>query len=125
MASRAARPRGKRLNLAPMSRFTKCVQCGICASTCPEHAITLVPQLDVTPSAKSPRILNEAEIAACPRCGKPLGTRKLIDAMITRLAGHSMFADPGSLERLRMCADCRVVDLIRTEESVDIRKLPP
>ena len=113
--------------VAPQLRFieTKCVQCGICVSTCPEHAITLVPQLDVTPAAKSPRILNEAEIAACPRCGKPLGTRKLIDAMIARLAGHSMFADAGSLERLRMCADCRVVDLIRTEESVDIRKLSP
>jgi hypothetical protein len=34
-----------------------------------------------------------------------------------------MFAEPGSLDRLRMCADCRVVDLIKTENSVDIRKL--
>jgi ferredoxin len=102
---------------------TRCVQCGICASTCPEDAITLVPQLDVTPSARAPRILNEAEIAACSRCGKPLGTRKLVDAMMTRLAGHSMFAEAGALDRLRMCADCRVVDLIRTENSADIRNL--
>jgi hypothetical protein len=34
-----------------------------------------------------------------------------------------MFAAPGALERLRMCADCRVVDLIRNERSVDVRDL--
>ena len=34
-----------------------------------------------------------------------------------------MFAAPGALDRLRMCADCRVVDLIRNEDSVDVRKL--
>ena len=100
---------------------TKCVQCGICEETCPEHAITLVPQLDLTPAAKVPRVLNEAEIAVCARCGKPMGTRKLIDAMLARLAGHSMFAGPGALDRLRMCADCRVVDLMTSENSVDIR----
>ncbi|HET9047211.1 MAG TPA: 4Fe-4S dicluster domain-containing protein [Casimicrobiaceae bacterium] len=102
---------------------TKCVQCGICASTCPEHAIALVPQLDLTTAAKVPRLLNEAEVACCTRCGKPLGTRKVIDAMLARLAGHSMFTGPGALDRLRMCADCRVVDMMRSEDSVDIRKL--
>ena len=111
--------------LAPELRFieSKCVQCGICAKTCPENAITLVPQLDVTPSAKSPRILNEAQIFACIRCGKALGTQKMIDAMLGRLAKHSMFAEPGALDRLKMCADCRVVDLIKSEKSVDIRSL--
>ena len=37
--------------------------------------------------------------------------------------GHSMFAAPGALDRLRMCADCRVVDLIKNEKSVDIRDI--
>jgi hypothetical protein len=27
--------------------------------------------------------------------------------MVGRLAGHSMFAEPGAIERLKMCADCR------------------
>ena len=109
----------------PQLRFieSKCVQCGICAKTCPEGAIALIPQLDVTPSAKSPRILNEAQIFACIRCGKPLGTQKMIDAMLGRLATHSMFVEPGALDRLKMCADCRVVDLIKSEQSVDIRSL--
>jgi ferredoxin len=109
----------------PQLRFieAKCVQCGICARTCPEDAITLRPQLDLTPAAKAPRVLNEARIFACVRCGKPLGTEKMIEAMLGRLAQHSMFADPGALDRLKMCADCRVVDLIKSERSVDIRDL--
>jgi len=109
--------------VAPQLRFieAKCVQCGICAKTCPENAITLIPQLDVTPAARSPRVLNEAQIFPCIRCGKPLGTQKLIEAMLGRLANHSMFAGPGSLDRLKMCADCRVVDLIKTEPSVHAR----
>jgi len=111
--------------LTPQLRFieSKCVQCGICEDTCPESAISLIPQLDVTPGAKSPRILNEAQIFACIRCGKPLGTQKMIDATLGRLAKHSMFVEPGALDRLKMCADCRVVDLIKSEKSVDIRSL--
>jgi ferredoxin len=110
---------------APQVRFieSKCVQCGICASTCPEHAITLEPRLDLTPAARSPRVLNEAAIFPCVSCGKPVGTQKMIDRMLGKLAGHSMFAAPGALERLKMCADCRVVDLIKNENSVDIRDI--
>jgi ferredoxin len=110
---------------APKLRFieSKCVQCGLCAATCPENAIRLVPQLDLTPQARAPRVLNEAQMFACIKCGKPLGTQKMIEAMLGRLAGHSMFAAPGALDRLRMCADCRVVDLMQNERSVDIRNL--
>jgi hypothetical protein len=32
-----------------------------------------------------------------------------------------MFAGPGALDRLKMCADCRVIDLMKSERSVDIR----
>jgi ferredoxin len=110
---------------APRLRFveSKCVQCGICASTCPENAISLEPRLDLTPDARSPRVLNEAKVVGCVRCGKPLGTEKMIGAMLARLAGHSMFSEPGALDRLRMCADCRVVDLLQNEKSVDIGDL--
>ena len=109
----------------PQLRFieTKCVQCGICASTCPEHAIALVPQLDLTPDARAPRVLNEAEVVGCTTCGKPLGTRKMIDGMLARLAQHSMFAAPGSLDRLRMCADCRVKAMVTEEPGgIDLLK---
>jgi ferredoxin len=108
---------------SPQLRFieSKCVQCGLCERTCPEHAITLTPGLDLRPQARSPRLINEAAVASCARCGKPLGTQKMVDAMVARLAGHSMFAAPGALDRLRMCADCRIVDMMHNDKGVDIR----
>lgn len=107
----------------PQLRFIErnCVQCGLCAATCPENAIRLAPRLDLGEESKRARVLNEAAIFNCVRCGKPLGTEKMIGAMLERLAGHSMFAEPGALERLKMCADCRVIDLMLHERKVDIR----
>jgi ferredoxin len=102
---------------------SRCVQCGICAKTCPENAIALVPRLDLTAEANAPKVLNEAAIALCTRCGKPLGTQKVIDAMQARLKQHKMFEAPGALARLAMCADCRVVDLMQNERGADIRDL--
>ena len=101
----------------PELRFieTKCVQCGICAATCPEDAITLEPRLLLTAAAREPRVLNEAAIFNCIRCGKPLGTEKMVGNMLAKLAGHSMFAAPGALDRLKMCADCRVIDMMQSE----------
>jgi hypothetical protein len=45
----------------------------------------------------------------------------MIAGMLEKLAGHSMFAAPGSLDRLKMCADCRVIDIMKHERSVDVR----
>jgi ferredoxin len=109
----------------PQLRFieSNCVQCGICVKTCPEQALSLVPRLELTPEARAPRVLNEAKVFACVRCGKPMGTEKLVAAMIERLRGHSMFAGAGTLERLKMCADCRVVDMMTDEGPADIRNI--
>ena len=109
----------------PQLRFieTKCVQCGLCEKTCPEQAITLVPRLNLTLEAKKPRVLNEAEILGCLRCGKPLGAKKMIENMFNKLATHSMFPDEQSRNRIKMCADCRVVDLYSEEKPLDIRNL--
>lgn len=118
-------PEGALLDNAetPQLRFieAKCVQCGLCAATCPERSITLAPRLLLGREAKDPRVVNEAAVATCIVCGKPLGTEKMVANMLAKLAGHSMFAAPGALDRLRMCADCRVVDLIKNERSSDIR----
>jgi len=83
----------------------------ICKKTCPERAIALTPRLDLTRTARTPRVLTRRRSSPCVKCGKPLGTEQMIGAMLARLAGHSMFAAPGALDRLKMCADCRVVDL--------------
>jgi len=111
----------------PQLRFIErnCVQCGLCAETCPEDAIALVPRLLLGQAAKEPAVLNEAEPFSCVRCGKPYGTRQMVEAMLGRLGGHSMFAAAGALRRLQMCGDCRVVDMMdnRSEVSIhDVKK---
>jgi ferredoxin len=96
----------------PQLRFIEknCVQCGLCASTCPENAITLTPRLLLSEQRKQLRVLNEAQPYQCIRCSKPFGTLKGIEVMLGKLAGHAMFQGE-ALERLKMCGDCRVVDI--------------
>ena len=107
--------------LQPQLRFIEknCVQCGLCATTCPEDAITLQPRLLLTPERKEARVLNETQPYGCIRCGKPFGTLKAIEAMLGRLSGHSMFQG-AALERLKMCGDCRVIDLYSADNEAKI-----
>ena len=110
--------------LMPQIKFIEknCVQCGLCASTCPENAITLKPRLLLRPERKEPRVLNEAKPYACVRCSKPFGTLKAIEAMLGKLAGHAMFQGE-ALERLKMCGDCRVIDIYSATNEAKITDL--
>ena len=100
---------------APQLKFIEknCVQCGLCAKTCPENAISLVPQLNLAPTRKEPVVINEMKPYSCIRCSKPFGTLKAIEAMVGKLSGHSMFQGAAA-ERLKMCSDCRVIDMHST-----------
>lgn len=99
---------------SPRLRFLErnCVQCGLCVRTCPEDALSLNPRLLLTADVRRDRTLNEAEPFHCIKCGKPFGTRQMIDSMTSRLSGHAMFADGHALRRIQMCADCRVIDMM-------------
>jgi len=108
---------------APQLRFVEknCVQCGLCEKTCPERAITLRPRLLLNGEAGKPRVLNEAQPFHCIRCARPFGTLQMINNMTARLAMHGAFA--GNLDRIRMCADCRVVDMMENKGEVSIMDL--
>ena len=110
--------------LMPQLKFIEknCVQCGLCATTCPENAIELKPRLSLRPERKEPQVLNEAKPYACVRCNKPFGTLKAIEGMLGKLAGHSMFQGD-ALERLKMCGDCRVIDMYSATNEVKITDL--
>lgn len=109
---------------SPQLRFLEknCVQCGLCTTTCPESAIELVPRLLLTPQRKEAVVVNETQPFHCVRCSKPFGTAKAIDAMVGRLAGHAMFQG-AALERLKMCGDCRVIDMYSSENETKITQL--
>jgi ferredoxin len=122
-------PEGALLDNAerPQLRFIEknCVQCGLCASTCPEHAITLQPRVwlaDGGKARKAARVLHEVEPFHCVRCGKPFGTLRAIEAMAAKLAGHTAFQGAAA-ERLRMCGDCRVIDMHSNPNEVRITDL--
>lgn len=90
-----------------------CLQCGICVNTCPENAMSISPRLILNRKLRlKPRVLHEDEPFCCTSCGKPFATKSGITTILTKLAGHSMFADQRARDRLKMCDDCRVVDMM-------------
>jgi hypothetical protein len=82
----------------------------------------LIPQLRLTPERREAVVLNEMQPYACVRCGKPFGTLKAIEAMVGKLAGHAMFQG-AALERLKMCGDCRVIDIYTDQNESRITDL--
>jgi ferredoxin len=112
----------------PQLRFIEknCVQCGLCVSTCPEDAITLQPRLwlaDAGKARKAARVVNEAAPFHCIRCAKPFGTLMAIEKMISTLGSHAAFQGAAA-DRLKMCSDCRVVDMYSASNEVRITDLP-
>lgn len=109
----------------PQLRFLErnCVQCGLCVKTCPEDALSLSPRLLLTPAVREARVINETQPFHCIQCNKPFGTKQMVDAMVGRLAGHSMFSGGAALKRLQMCADCRVVDMMSNPNEMTTRDL--
>jgi len=99
-----------------------CVQCGLCVKTCPEQALTLQPRLSLSPQRNEAVVLNAMQPYACVRCGKPFGTLKAIEAMLGKLSSHSMFQGE-ALARLKMCADCRVIDIYSADNETKITDL--
>jgi hypothetical protein len=63
-------------------------------------------------------VLHAEEPFCCIRCGKAFATKSLIDNMTSKLAGHSMFQSERAIQRLMMCEDCRVIDVVQDEDAM-------
>ncbi|WP_052368218.1 4Fe-4S binding protein [Algiphilus aromaticivorans] len=100
-------------------REDRCVQCGLCATACPEDAIALQPRIDFAAHAEpAARVLNEEELLHCLDCGQAFATRKIVERMAEKLAGHWMFQDPAARERLYTCEECRVKRVLNDENAM-------
>ena len=95
----------------PQLRFQEdaCLQCGICTQGCPENALSLLPQLDLSDNALSQRILHEEEPFACISCGGLFGVKSSVERIINLLADkHPMFTGSDNAKLIQMCDTCRV-----------------
>jgi hypothetical protein len=45
----------------------------------------------------------------------------MIENMLSKLAQHPAFA--GNLDRIRMCGDCRVIDMMKPEDEATVTQL--
>lgn len=103
---------------APELKFQEdqCIQCGLCKATCPEKVISLTPQINFKKLNASALILKQEQPFECVRCGTPFGVGSTIERMIEKMKVHPMFQNPKALDRLRMCDDCRIVDMAEGED---------
>ena len=95
----------------PEVNFTEisCIQCGICANTCPEKAIKLQPRLDLSAQALSQRHLHSEEPFSCISCDRPFGVRSTVEKIVKQLEGnHWMYKNSDNTKLVQMCDDCRV-----------------
>ena len=102
----------------PQLNFSEanCVQCGLCSSACPEMALTLFARYNFDPELRrNPRRLHEDEPFCCTVCSKPFATHSIINTIMGKLGGHSMFQSDDAVNRLKMCEDCRVKDMFSHE----------
>jgi len=99
---------------------SNCLQCGACVQTCPEDAISLAPRLLFDHETRNrSRALNSDTPFACITCGKPFAPTSVITRMQDKLKDHYMFASERALDRLKMCEDCRVVDVMQDPDAMD------
>lgn len=107
----------------PELRFTEslCVQCGLCAATCPERVIALEPRFDIAAWDAPRRLIKEEEPFHCVACARPFGVRSTIERVTAKLRDRNwMFSGAAGQARLRvlqMCEDCRVEAVVN--ESFD------
>jgi ferredoxin len=93
-------------------RTIACVNCGLCASTCPESVIALHPDVALDRRGLEYATVLQDDTLACTKCGAAFGTRRAIEVIEAKLSGMASLLDTFAGKRrdlLRMCPNCRAV----------------
>jgi ferredoxin len=97
-----------------------CLQCSACVQTCPEDAMTLAPRMVFDRELRNrAHVLNSDTPFSCISCGKAFAATSVISRMQEKLKGHYMFESDRALNRLKMCEDCRVADIVQDPEAMN------
>ncbi len=97
---------------------SNCIQCGACIQTCPEDAISISPRMILDRERRNhSRSLNQDTPFDCINCGKPFASTSVIHKIQGKLQDHYMFNTDRALDRLKMCEDCRVADIVQDPEA--------
>jgi ferredoxin len=101
---------------------SNCIQCNVCTLTCPEQAIEITPRIIFDREKRNrSRALNQDTPFDCISCGKAFAPTSVISKMTEKLKDHYMFQGPRALDRLKMCEDCRVVDIVQDDAAMSGR----
>lgn len=99
---------------------SNCILCGTCTQTCPEDAIAISPRIIFDRETRNrSRSLNQDVPFGCISCGKPFAPTSVIHKMTDKLKDHYMFQSDRALDRLKMCEDCRVVDIVQDPQALN------
>lgn len=93
-------------------RQVDCVNCGLCASACPESVITLKPEIFLDRGALEYQVVAQDETLRCAKCDAPFGTRRAVEVIEAKVFGMANLLDTFTGARrnlLRMCPNCRAV----------------
>ncbi|MFH1651179.1 MAG: 4Fe-4S dicluster domain-containing protein [Chloroflexota bacterium] len=80
-------------------RHGTCVACNECVAICPEHCLVL--ERGASLEERPPEVLCENEMVGCPECGKPVGSRAMINKV--RALVPAKQADAG----FELCPECK------------------
>lgn len=89
-----------------------CVDCGLCATACPESVITLEDELLLERAALEYRVVVQDETLRCAKCQVPFGNKRALEIIEAKVAGMSALLDTfagGRRNLLRLCPSCRAV----------------
>jgi len=78
-----------------------CIACNQCVEICPEKCLVL--ERGSLKKTGSPVLLFEDEIIKCTGCGKPVGTRKMIEGVKAKILARQKLDEA----QFELCPECK------------------